>query len=114
MCKCGVIHNSPDQCCNTGPKGPIPHKHAEVIKAWADGAVIEGKHPDDDKWILCLPSSSPQWYLHWEYRVKPIPKPLWEVARTAYFDACSRGIAETNALWSHVAQAVVEAHKEQQ
>jgi len=48
-----------------------PHKHAELIKAWADGAEIEQKTPHgvwenfDNKW-------TETWY---EYRIKPEPKP---------------------------------------
>jgi hypothetical protein len=47
-----------------------PHKHAELIKAWADGAEIQFK----DKigyWhdVIC-----PKWDEE-EYRIKPEPKP---------------------------------------
>ena len=47
------------------------HKHAELIKAWADGAEIEYKvgttwHSID---------GFPAWYEHSEYRIKPEPKP---------------------------------------
>jgi hypothetical protein len=48
-----------------------PHKHAELIKAWADGAEIEQKTPHgvwenfDNEW-------TETWY---EYRIKPEPKP---------------------------------------
>jgi len=47
-----------------------PHKHAEVIKAWADGAKIQGKE-DDGVWVDI---KCPNW--DWdEYRIKPEPKP---------------------------------------
>jgi len=46
-----------------------PHKHAELIKAWADGAEIEeehlkkGWHPfTDGHWMECD---------SWNYRIKP-------------------------------------------
>lgn len=47
-----------------------PHKHAELIKAWADGAVIQcmdvrGKWRD----------VSPAWDEDLDYRIKPEPKP---------------------------------------
>jgi hypothetical protein len=55
-----------------------PHKHAELIKAWADGAEIEQRyvletcnletkewHRFDDYWEN----------YGWEYRIKPEPKP---------------------------------------
>ena len=51
-----------------------PHKHAELIKAWADGADIQIKYPDTD-WQDTVPN----WYLtkenmNAEYRIKPQPK----------------------------------------
>lgn len=45
-----------------------PHKHAEVIKAWADGARIEYF---DDQWFECF--DSPAWNIDTQYRVKPEP-----------------------------------------
>ena len=47
-----------------------PHKHAELIKAWADGAEIEVKKPDG--WEIRF---SPKWHPDNEYRIKPEPKP---------------------------------------
>ena len=60
-----------------------PHKHAELIKAWADGAEIEMQHYKDWKLI-----SNPRWDVELtEYRIKPEPKP--DVVRygiaTAFF-----------------------------
>ena len=49
------------------------HKHAELIKAWADGAEIQFKAPDDDKFRDCL--ANPAWENDVEYRIKPEPKP---------------------------------------
>jgi hypothetical protein len=54
----------------------MKHKHAEIIKAWADGAVIESKHPNQNVW---LPTQFPYWDDELEYRVKPTPKPdVWQ------------------------------------
>jgi len=50
-----------------------PHKHAELIKAWADGAEIECKVVNGP-WIA-INSESPFWYKDNEYRIKPEPKP---------------------------------------
>jgi hypothetical protein len=63
-----------------------PHKHAAVIKAWADGAEIQCKSPkgyEDDVNLACgLKSkvlwkwdtiSKPSWDVSKEYRVKPEP-----------------------------------------
>lgn len=56
-----------------------PHKHAELIKAWADGAEIEYRLDDGLKgwseWKTLghdRPFLSDSW---WEYRIKPEPKP---------------------------------------
>jgi hypothetical protein len=50
-----------------------PHKHAELIKAWADGAEIE--YFNGDRWEKWLVNASPSWYENKEYRIKPEPKP---------------------------------------
>ena len=49
----------------------MKHKHAEIIKAWADGAKIQVKAFNltwDDR-------ENPFWCLNREYRIKPEPKP---------------------------------------
>ena len=43
-----------------------PHKHAELIKAWADGAEIQVKN-DDGVWR----DADPFWCDYKEYRIKP-------------------------------------------
>ena len=48
-----------------------PHKHAELIKAWADGAVIQYK--DVNGWEDCV--ITPSWHEENLYRIKPEPKP---------------------------------------
>lgn len=50
-----------------------PHKHAELIKAWADGAEIEGRDQNspyraDWQWEAFI---TPSWHDNWEYRIKP-------------------------------------------
>lgn len=45
-----------------------PHVHAEVIKAWADGAEIEFRHAQHHPWEA---ASNPTWTINSEYRVKP-------------------------------------------
>lgn len=59
-----------------------PHKHAELIKAWADGATIQrriirnGENIDEPiisySWLT---ENMPMWSIHEEYRIKPEPKP---------------------------------------
>ena len=48
-----------------------PHKHAAVIKAWADGAKVQSK-VSGSQW---MDNDYPQWYENTQYRVKPEPKP---------------------------------------
>lgn len=56
-----------------------PHKHAELIKAWADGAEIEFLNDYTGKWININNEKEP--YVIWnelvQYRIKPEPKPDW-------------------------------------
>lgn len=49
-----------------------PHKHAALIKAWADGAEIEYKHYTG-VWKPC--GTSVGWLVDFEYRIKPKLKP---------------------------------------
>ena len=45
------------------------HKHADVIKAWADGAEIQYYAEDADRWV---DTSMPKWLTFAQYRVKPV------------------------------------------
>ena len=45
-----------------------PHKHAELIKAWAGGAEIQMLDILTGKWVD-IPN--PAWYTDKEYRIKP-------------------------------------------
>jgi len=51
----------------------MKHRHAELIKAWADGAVIQVYKPHWDEWHDC---HVPIWDSD-EYRIKPEKKPDW-------------------------------------
>ena len=48
-----------------------PHKHAELIKAWADGAEIECLVQPSNKWEL---REQPIWSVDSTYRIKPQQK----------------------------------------
>lgn len=48
-----------------------PHKHAEAIKAWADGATIQAR----DGIFEWTDIPNPTWQLNLEYRIKREPKP---------------------------------------
>lgn len=50
-----------------------PHKHAEVIKAWADGHPVEYRMPSQEEWKAVDFRYAPAFYEKWEYRVRPQP-----------------------------------------
>lgn len=57
----------------------VPHKHAALIKAWADGALIEWR------WIgEWHPCATPAWSVDSEYRIKPEPNPDYLVSAYGY------------------------------
>lgn len=53
-----------DECNNK----PRPHKHAALIKAWADGAQIQSRSNEAQPWT---DAKSPMWYESTQYRLKP-------------------------------------------
>jgi len=56
-----------------------PRKWAKEIKAWADGEVIEERHPLTGKWIGCGAEKTPDFYSQlYEFRIKP-PNPKFKV-----------------------------------
>ena len=50
-----------------------PHKHAELIKAWADGAEIQVFDNIFNSWFDVI-DNKPSWDFEHEYRIKPEPK----------------------------------------
>jgi hypothetical protein len=57
-----------------------PHKHADIIKAWADGAEVQAY--EGKKWVDV---NDPSWVDTCEYRIKPDePKP--PVVRWLWFN----------------------------
>lgn len=72
-----------------------PHKHAALIKAWADGAEIEAYCPVRDAWDC---TTSPDWDEDTVYRVKPVPPTYGEIANRAWQEHCD---------WDAVANAVL-------
>jgi len=56
-----------------------PHKHAAIIKAWADGEQIQAKLPEKLDWT---DTTWPGWNTDIQYRIKPEPKP--DVVYTRY------------------------------
>ena len=57
----------------SGQKQPLtPHKHAAVIKAWADGAEVQILSLNGREWG-CI--ARPSFRTERQYRIKPEPKP---------------------------------------
>jgi hypothetical protein len=54
-----------------------PHKHAELIKAWAEGAEIEVKVTEGSEWKTFIGNETPSFDVRFEYRIKPESKPDW-------------------------------------
>lgn len=53
-----------------------PHKHHDLIVAWAKGAQIQFKIPNAGRLIhQWHDTPSPEWLPNLEYRIKPEPKP---------------------------------------
>ena len=71
MCKC----KSEEHLGNFGDcpqcRKPAPHRHAALIKAWADGAAIEFSGGQEG-WKEIL---SPSWDSRHSYRIKPESRP---------------------------------------
>lgn len=82
-----------------------PHIHAEVIKAWADGAKIEAFNGKNWKVL-----KDPNWCNTLEYRVKPIPVPLWKIARHIASGPWEH--TDKTYGWQSVVDAVIKAHEE--
>lgn len=54
-----------------------PHKHAELIKKWADGAIIQYKGGTSEVWTDCG-DNHPYWSRDVNYRVKPNLVKKWK------------------------------------
>lgn len=60
----------------TVEKKNTPHKHAELIKKWADGAIIQLKQINGE-WADTT-HNDPSWGNEFEYRVKPTLVKKWK------------------------------------
>ena len=66
----------------------MKHKHAELIKQWADGADIEWKMPHQTTWDEI---AVPTWNEDYQYRIKPEEKKpvvrwLWAINKGNGFE----------------------------
>lgn len=74
-----------------------PHKHADVIKAWADGATIQVRVHPESEWRTV---ESPSWDPDLEYRVKPPSKVLNIRLAQLGRDSIPEAIRESG--WRHI------------
>ncbi len=94
-----------------------PHKYAEVIKAWADGATIQwrmnwGLNPT--KWVDWCPTSGPGFDSSIIFRIKPELKDPGIVCRDAFYRWIYPNHTPTSQQsleWTAAAKAVIEAYK---
>jgi hypothetical protein len=86
----------------------VPHKHAEVIKAWADGAEIEVRANKYDAWELI---ETPTWFNCLEYRIKTQPK---VVKLYSFYDRIERTLENGEDLNRMVAQGWYDTYLEGQ
>jgi len=63
----------PKHASNSAPIKIIP-AHAELIKLWADGALIQWKEEERVGWQDCY-NNLPTWSPQFKYRVKAEPSP---------------------------------------
>ena len=93
MCQCMNGYECPE--CMFPKK---PHKHAELIKAWADGAKIQHFAPHLDMWADI---TAPAWNTSCDYRIKPEVKEDYRlVARVRpYNDQLQRHGLPENTGW---------------
>ena len=80
------------------------HKHAELIKQWADGAEIEVHYKSLNKWYAV---NDPSWSGDFEFRVKPKWTPKYELI-TACEDRLCMDVAVPKAVCNyHIIQQFV-------
>jgi hypothetical protein len=72
----------------------VPHKHASVIKAWADGAIIQYRSQECLSWTDC--GAYPKFVDTTEYRVKPHK---WVSIKDAYNNGKPIQGSEDSVCW---------------
>lgn len=112
-CLCSSADNAQPcgRCCASEARKP--HKHAALIKAWADGAEIEVKAINGKTWYDagCRPNGT----IYWSdplcmFRIKPTPISLGQIAWEgwcAYTNVATLVTDKPSQAW-HAAAAAVE------
>lgn len=77
-----------------------PRKHADVIKAWADGAEVQARPPGGC--TMWADVKVPVFSSDWEYRVKPDPyqhlRDALKAGKRVQYNPASQGWMEGNAF----------------
>lgn len=83
-----------------------PHKHCAVIKAWAEGAVIQHRYKINrntarERWSVWEEIQFPTWYDNADndYRVKPEPKPDVVGYGRVYFEKSNYPLASPDRIY---------------
>ena len=72
----------------------MKHKHAELIKAWADGAEIQEWQEHLQAWET---DTNPTWFIGQIYRIKPEPKPdVEQYLIASQYDICDTSWRKAN------------------
>lgn len=93
-----------------------PHVHAELIKAWADGAIIERYDCYKSCWYAC----SPLWERDATYRIQPPKKSPGQIAFEGYYGITAYQPKygwdtigqDRRDCWEVAAQAVIDSLKQ--
>lgn len=94
-----------------------PHKHVELIKAWADGAQIQFKARSDVDWEDAKPNEALGWIDNLEYRIKPEREyPVTSITLLKLLEIYSCGYSTNGTKSAHdnallnVAKEVIKQH----
>lgn len=90
-----------------------PHKHAEIIKAWAEGKPIQWLA--NSGWININPTCDTiNWGPEYSFRINPELKDPGIVCRDAFYKAINPDSipnSRDSLEWTAAAKAVIEAYK---
>jgi propanediol dehydratase large subunit len=82
-----------------------PHKHADLIKAWADGAEIEFFSEYRQRWIA---TDGAMWAENTKYRIKPEPSVLRYRVALLWSALPPHGLAEVVAAMNEAHMSMIE------
>ena len=89
---------------------PKPHPHADLIKAWADGAIIQSRC-EFGGWVDEV-NSNPTWDPSVEYRIKPEANEPWKPKKDDWYHVVGMKGCVVKIRWTNNEQdnELYEAH----